>query len=251
MSKLSYTDTLPKFMQNLTNIKKATNLQYQWLYSHGCEHRHRFTAHFNCFLQQYKIEEKIAYLDTEFYVGKNNWGRLAGDWGFILCWVIGDGKGNYISDLIKPTDLFTFKNKELIIADEPDKRIVASCIEELKKYDRVVTQYGDRADIPLLRTRALQHRLDFPPYGELVTTDLWKIAKVKLCLSSNSQKSISKLLYGKTEKTEVEARIWRRAMRGDTKAQKEILNHCICDVHDLEKNAKKLMPFIKLTKRSI
>lgn len=249
--KLQYTDTLPKYMESLTNIKNATARQYEWLYSHGCLHHHRFTSHFNCFLTKYGIEEKIAYLDTEFYVGKNNWGRLAGDWGFFFSWVVGDGKGNYSSDLLKQSDLFVLKGKQVIITENPDKRIVASCIKELKKYDRVITQYGDRADIPLLRTRALTNRLIFPSYGELFTTDLWKIAKNKLCLSSNSQKSISKLLFGKTEKTAVEGKIWLAAVRGDKKALDEIIDHCFRDVRDLERNAKKLLKFIKLTKRSI
>lgn len=232
---------LPKYMLGLTNIKKATNKQYQWLYENRCSHRHKFTAHFGCFLREYEIQEKIGYIDTEFYVGRNRWGRLAGDWGNLLCWVIGDGKGNYSSDVIKPKEITTTQ----------DKRIVKSCIAEIRKYDRLCHQYGDRCDVPLIRTRALYHNLDFPAYGEIYTTDLWKIAKNKLVLSSNSQKVISKVLYGKTEKTEVESGIWIAASQGDKKALNKILKHCEADVRDLERNAKKLMPFVRLARCSI
>jgi hypothetical protein len=238
---LKYTDCLPKYMAGLTNIKRANQVQYHWLYEHGCQHRHRYSRHFNCFLQEFGIEEKIGYIDTEFYVGRNRWGRLAGDWGFLLCWCIGDGKGKYSQDSIKSNEVSTIQ----------DKRIVKSCIEEIKKYDRLVHQYGDRCDIPLIRTRALYHGIDFPKYGEIYTTDLWKIAKNKLVLSANSQRVISKVLYGNTEKTEVEAALWLAASQGDKKALKKILKHCQADVRDLERNAKKLMPFIRLGKTSI
>jgi hypothetical protein len=232
---------LPQYMEKVTNLKQTTNQQWRWLSEGRCSHRHRYTSHFNCFLKEYNIEEKIAYLDTEFYVGKNSWGKLAGDWGFILCWVIGDGKGNYAWDVIKPQEVFTVQ----------DKRIVTSCVKELSKYDRVVHQYGNHADIPLLRTRALAHGLDFPSYGEIATTDIYQIAKHKLCLSSNSQKMISKLLFGKTEKTEVDPKIWLAAVRGNKTALARILIHCKADVRDLERNAKKLMKYSRKSNISI
>jgi len=238
---LKYTESLPKFMQDLTNIKRANTKQYQWLYEHGCAHKHRYTSHFNCFTKEFNIEEKIGYIDTEFWVGKNNWGRLAGDWGFLFCWVIGNGKGRYAWDTIRPDEVSTTQ----------DKRIIKSCIAEIKKYDRLVHQYGDRADVPLIRTRALIQRLDFPKYGEIYSTDLWRIAKNKLTLSSNSQKMISKALYGKTEKTAVEAPLWLAASQGNKSALKKILTHCKADVRDLERNGAKLMPFIRLGKTSI
>ena len=242
MNNLIYNDQLPQYMVGLTRLKQSTNQQFSWLQTHGCKaHRHRYNTHFSCFLKEYGIEEKIGYIDTEFYVGRNRWGRLAGDWGFILCYVLGDGKGNYASDCIKPDEIFTTQ----------DKRIVESCITEIKKYDRLIHHFGDGCDIPLLRTRALIHGLDFPGHGEIYSTDLYKIAKNKLTLSSNSQRVISKVFTGKTEKTEVEGELWLAASRGDKEALDKILLHCQADVRDLERNARKLLPFIALTKRSI
>jgi len=239
--KLKYTDKLPVYMVSCTNLKKATNQQYNWLKAYGCEHRHNFTNHFNCFLKKYNIEEKIAYLDTEFYVGKNRWGGLASEWGFILCWVIGDGKGNYWYDVIRPNEVTTSR----------DTRILETLINVLKRFDRVIHHYGDRADLPLIRTRALIQGIEFPGYGELFTTDLWKIAKSKFALSSNSQKNIAEAFLKKTEKTRVESKLWLAAIQGDKKALHFILEHCKADVRDLERNAKVLLPFVRLSKTSI
>ncbi len=223
---------------NYTSMSKTELLtRLNW----KCKHGHNGIAHPGCYMAEQGVQERIAFLDTEFYVGKNNWGKLAGDWGFILCWVIGDGKGHYAKDCIRPKEVFSIQ----------DKRIVASCIEELKKYDRVIHHYGDACDIPLLRTRAIEHKIAFPGYGQLMTTDLWKIAKSKLCLSSNSQKMISKLIYGKTEKTEVDPKIWLAAIRGNKKALGHILKHCEADVRDLERNAKGLLPFARRNNISI
>lgn len=206
-----------------------------------CEHRQTGITHPACYNKVHGLKERIAYLDTEFYVGKNNWGKLCGDWGAILCWVLGDGKGKYAQDVATSREAAAFE----------DKRIVASCIKELKNYDRVVTHFGDRCDLPLLRTRAIINNLDFPPYGSLVSTDLWKIAKAKLCISSNSQKILAKVINGSTEKTSVESDIWLDAIRGKQKALNTILDHCCRDVRDLERNAKALFKYVKLSGASI
>jgi DNA polymerase elongation subunit (family B) len=207
-----------------------------------CEHRQDGLNHASCYNTAHNIIERVCFLDTEFHVGKNNWGRLAGDWGIFFCWVIRDANGNEWYDCIKSDEVFKA---------QADKRIIKSCISRLLHFDRIITQYGDRADIPLLRTRALINRLPFPPHGRLFSTDVYKIAKDKLCLSSNSQKIISLSLHGKTEKTAVESKIWQAANRGHEPSLKKILRHCRADVRDLERNAISLLPFIKQTRRSI
>jgi hypothetical protein len=136
-------------------------------------------------------------------------------------------------------------------ADFDDKRIVQSCIDELAKYDRVITHFGDRCDLPLLRTRAIINKIVFPPYGSMKSTDVWKIAKNKLCISSNSQKTLAKVINGKTEKTSVESDIWLAAIRGKQKALNIVIEHCKCDVRDLERNAKALFKYVKPTATSI
>ena len=231
LMELSRTLTATKFRVELVKIQK-----------YRCKHGHTGLSHYNCYRTEQGQPERIGFLDTEFYVGRNNWGKLAGDWGTVLCWVIGDEKGNIVFDSITPKE---------ILQPTQDKRIITSCIQELSKYDRIVHHYGDACDLPLLRTRALYHGLEFPTYGQLKTEDVWKIAKAKLCLSSNSQKNLSYLLRGKSEKTEVIASIWLAAIRGDKKALDCILAHCKVDVRELTKNYVVLKDFIQKGNRSI
>lgn len=106
-------------------------------------------------------------------------------------------------------------------------------------------------DIPFLRSRAIIHGLDFPKHGELYHTDVWRMAKTKLCLHSNRQDVIAESLQGKTIKTRISHPAWRQAMMGNEDAAMEVLDHCNCDVKDLKKNYNSLLPYCKILKSSI
>lgn len=235
MSMLKYTDSLPLYMTTLTNIKNASNMQYQWLYEYGCKHRHRFSKHFSCFLKQYNLEEKIGFLDIEC-------SNLKANFGIILCWCILDEAGKIQEDVL---------NKEDVISGKEDTRIVQSCIDTMMKFDRIVGHYSTYFDIPFVRTRALIQGLEFPGQGKLFHTDVWKMARSKLCLHSNRQDVIAESLQGKTVKTRISHPAWRKAMMGDERAAAKVLNHCRKDVVDLKKNFYSLLPFVKLTRTSI
>lgn len=226
---------LPKYMSGLTNIKSASNAQYQWLYEHKCSHRHRYTRHFSCFMKDYNISERVAFLDIET-------SNLKANFGIVLCWCILDEKGRRFEDVL---------NKKDVLSGNEDKRIVQSCIDTMMKFDRICGHYSTYFDIPFLRTRALIHGLKFPGQGELYHTDVWRMAKSKLCLHSNRQNVVAESLYGKTVKTRISHPDWRKAMLGDAKSAAEVLNHCQKDVIDLRKNFYTLLPFIRLTKSSI
>lgn len=119
------------------------------------------------------------------------------------------------------------------------------------KYDRIVTHYGTYFDLPFLRTRALIHKLIFPPYGEIYHTDVWKMARKSLCLHSNRQDSVAESLQGKTIKTRIDHPAWRKATYGNKDAMEEVVDHCEHDVPDLKKNFYSLLPFNRLIKTSI
>jgi len=227
----------------LARTLTATNFRAEILKisKYRCKHGHTGLSHYNCYRTEHGKPERVAFLDTEFYVGKNNWGGLAADWGIVLCWVIGDEKGNIKFDSIKPHELSTTQ----------DKRIIGSCVAELSKYDRVVHHYGDKCDVPLLRTRALYHGIPFPSYGQLKSADVWRMAKTKLCLSSNSQKNLSRLLRKVSDKTAVVPEKWLAALRGDQKALTFILAHCKIDVKELTANYFALKEFVRQSSRSI
>ncbi len=234
-SKLKYTESLPTYMQGLSNIKLANSMQYQWLYTHGCKHRHRYSRHFGCFLKEFDIKERIGFLDIET-------SNLKANFGIVLCWCILDEDGTIYEDWLTRDD---------VLSGIEDKRCVHTCIETMRLFDRVVGHYSTYFDIPYLRTRAMIHELEFPKHGELYHTDVWRMAKSKLCLHSNRQDVIAESLYGKTVKTRISHPDWRKAMMGNENSMMEVLDHCEKDVADLKKNYQTLLPYCRVTKSSI
>ena len=234
-NELKYIDKLPKYMNGLTNLNHANSLQYQWLYEHGCTHRHRFTRHFSCFTKQYGIKERKGFLDIET-------SNLKANFGIMLCWCIGDDEGNIYEDYV---------TKEDVLSGNEDKRIVQSCIDAMREFDRIIGHFSTYFDIPYLRTRALIHKIPFPEHGELMHTDVWKMAKSKLCLHSNRQDVISESMRGKTVKTRIDNKAWRKSMLGDEKAIAEVLDHCERDVEDLVNNYNMLLPYYNETRSYI
>jgi len=227
---------LPKYMTSVVNIKNTNIQQYEWLYSHTCEHRHRFTRHFNCFLTEYGIEERIGFLDIET-------SNLKANFGIVLAWCILDKDGKKLYS--------TYITAYDIASGDEDKRLIETCIAFMKTYDRLCGHYSTFFDIPFLRTRALIHKLSFPEQGTIYHTDVWKMAKKSLCLHSNRQNVIAESLYGKTEKTRISHPAWRQAMMGNEAASLTVLDHCKADVRELRRNFYTLLPFNRLTKTSI
>lgn len=226
---------LPKYMTNLNNLKHANSQQLSYLLNWKCKHRHNGIRHFGCFCKENAIEERKCFLDIET-------SNLKANFGIVLCWCILDESGNRYEDVLTAGD----------IADGyEDERVVASGIDCLKSFDRVITHYGTFFDIPFLRTRALIHKIKFPEYGTLWHTDVWKMAKKSLCLHSNRQDIIAESLYGKTVKTRISHPAWRKTMLGDAKAASEVLDHCRKDVQDLKKNYETLLPYCIEYKTSI
>lgn len=232
---LKYVDTIPKYMQSLSNIKNASNTQYEWLYTHGCQHRHRYTSHFSCFLKDFNIQEKIGFFDIET-------SNLKANFGIILCWCI------LSDDDILYEDWITLKDIKQGIED---KRVVENAIDTMKKFDRISGHYSSYFDLPFLRTRALIHGVEFPEYGKLYHTDVWKMAKKNLCLHSNRQDCVSEAILGATVKTRIDVKAWRQSMIGNKDAMKEVVDHCEKDVTDLKSNFYKLLPYVRLTRTSI
>jgi uncharacterized protein YprB with RNaseH-like and TPR domain len=229
------TQSLPKFMENVTKLMLTTNQQYNWLNTHRCQHRHRFTEHFNCFLTEFEIKERILFIDIET-------SNLKANFGISLCWCGTNNEGNQYEDCITIDDI----NKGI-----EDKRAVETFIETISKHDRICGHYSKRFDIPFMRTRALIHNIKFPERGSLYHTDTYDMAKRNLCLHSNRQDCIAEAILGKTVKTRIDVKAWRQALTGNEKAMREVLDHCRKDVQDLKQNFYKLLPFSGLVKSSI
>lgn len=249
MSELRYTDSLPQYMKGLVNIKLATKSQYQWLYEHGCQHRHRYSTHFSCFLREFNIHERKAALDIEA-------GGLDSDFDITLSWAIKTiGKDEYLYDHITKDDLDSGIG---------DAWILSTLIETLKTYDRVVTHYGNagRFDVPFIRGRYLWLKArgiykgpDFPVYGEMYQSDTYSFAKRCLKIHSRRQNAIAKAILGVDIKTKIDNDYWL-AVKYGTKQQrnealKYIVDHNLKDVEQLEGNYLALLPYVREARTSI
>lgn len=185
-----------------------------------------------------KKVERVGFLDIES-------SNLVADFGFMLSWCIKDGDSKTIyQDVIKKSDINNYSKEE-------DARITASLIEAMKKFDRLVTYYGARFDIPFIRTRAHVSKLKFPGPNTIKHTDLWFHVRGKFRLSSNRLENASRVLIGKTDKTRVESKHWRRGQRGDQNSLSYILDHNQKDVLDLEKLWKDLIPYFTPSKAAV
>ncbi len=205
------------------------------LYKGRCKHGHRYLEHYGCYLEEAAKPLRVGFLDIET-------SNLKADFGIVFCYVIKEaGQEVYHERLITSEDMDT----------SLDKKVIAQAVEDMKKFDVLVTHYGTKFDIPFLRTRALYLGLDFPGYGLIHHKDTYYMVKSKLKLSRNTLDAATRLLVGKTEKNRIDSDKWIKALRGDKKSLEYILDHCRRDVRDLERIYRKMLPFVQNINRSI
>jgi len=209
---------------------------------HCPNHRHNglSTGHIACYNAAHNIKERKGFLDIEA-------SNLDANFGIILSWCIKTiGKDEIYYDCLTPKDLRS---------GITDRRIVETLVDHFWKYDRLVTHYGCKFDIPFIRTRALVHNILFPEYGYIWHTDVWRIARNKLRLNSNRQGSVARAIQGKDIKTSIHPEKWLQVQFGGARERKEaldyVLQHNEYDVKQGEKNYLLLLPFIRETKTSI
>lgn len=202
-----------------------------------CKHGHDGLAHRNCYLNYLSDREglRVGYLDIET-------SQLNAKFGIIYSWAI-KVKG-------EDTVLWDSISKEDYESGHIDKRVVSSAISALDNFDVIYTYYGTKFDIPFLRTRAMKWKLRFPFHKQLYHQDLYYSVRNKMKLESNRLKSACAFL-GIKGKTELAQDYWIRAMYGDLKALRYIVNHNVKDVEILEKLHERIRPYIQFTQRSI
>lgn len=218
-------------------LKKA---EFVWLGSHKCRHGHNYLEHYNCFLQENpNMEEKVGFMDIET-------SNLDANFGIILTYCIKDSQSPKIYfGHITPEDIKKYP------ADKIDKRVVKDLTRDIQLFDRIVTHYGRRFDIPFIRTRALVVGIEFPYFGSISNDDTWLIARRKLKLNSNRQDTVDRTLFGNTNKTRVCSKYWIAALQGNKRALNYILDHNKRDVIALERVWNKLKDFVSKTNCSI
>ena len=228
-----------KIRQGLTppvhHLKKS---EIVWLATHRCKkHHHSFLSHYACYLREHPEKERIGFLDCEC-------SNLNGDFGILLSYCILDNNtGKILSGVFSEADI---NNK-----DEEDKRVVTQLIKDLLKFDRIITWYGRRFDIPFIRTRALICKVPFPYFGSIRHDDIYFISRNRLKLHSNRLENFCRSVLGITHKTHIISKYWRRGQRGDKKALGYILDHNKRDVIDLQRAYFALKDFVARNNTSI
>lgn len=203
-----------------------------WLNKNHCvAHGHSYLSHYSCYLNEAPNRTpRIGFWDIETT-------NLDADFGIMLAWNICEkGKVTF-------GDVITLHDIDSAQAGDEDARIVASCVNALGQFDKIVTWYGQRFDMPFTRTRALICGVPFPYYGSISHQDIYFASRSKLKLSSNRLENVCRSVLDKTQKTRIEKRLWRAAGRGDAKALEYVSDHCKKDVLDLEKIYYKLIDF--------
>ena len=231
-------------------VGKLKKKEIEWLGSHYCQaHRHTYLEHYNCFLNEVvkdkswepkrgtnmPIPHRIGFFDIE------NFGFRA-DFGIMLSYAIKDSESDNI--LGRPIT----KAELLSCADE---KLVRDCVRDLKKFDRIVGFYSTKHDIPFTRSRAVFHKIPFPPIRSLLHTDVYYIIKHKFKLSRNSQQTAYNILVGESHKTHWGRDHWIKALRGDADSLFYIFEHNKIDVLELEELFYAVDEFTLRTDRSI
>lgn len=183
-------------------------------------------------------EERIGFFDIET-------SNLNADYGLMFCYCIKDSLSNKIYETV-----ITKKQLSTCL----DRQVVTQCIDDIQKFDRLVTFYGARFDVPFLRARALYHGIQFPKFGSLFHTDCYDIVKRKVKLSSRRLENCCNVLLAKrggSHKTRLDPVYWLKALMGDKKSLEYIVHHCRADVADLEVLYNEVKRFVRCTKTSI
>ena len=222
-------------------IRRMTKSDLLWLSEHSCKaHRTAFLdGHYNCFLREKPedspFKERVGYLDIEST-------GLKGNWDFMLCYSLKEEGGEILGRHLTPHEIRTYKF---------DKVLTKELIQDVRKFDRIITYYGSRFDIPFIKTRAEKWGLDFPAYRDLWQTDTYDLAKRNLLLHSTRLQHVCSLLGIPSKQHPLDPDLWQRAQSGDIPSLKTVKIHCDEDVISLEKATKRLQKYSIPAKRSI
>ena len=200
-----------------------------------CKHRHRYCEHPQCFVNDVLKKVKVGYLDIES-------GGLAANFDYMLTYCIKTrDEEEYHEGVI---------TREEILAGEFDKEMLKKLIDDIQKYDVIITYYGTRFDIPFIRTRALSFRLKFPEFGTIQHKDVYYMVKNRLRLHRSSLESAC-AIFGIKGKNHIKGNFWMMAKTGDEVALKYVADHNRKDCIILEMLHKKIELYTKMTTRSI
>ena len=222
--------------------RRLTKAELIWLFENKCEaHSMDYASHYDCYLkedpQNAPFYERVGFLDIEAT-------GLKANWDFMLCYCIKELDGKILGRHL---------TKDEVIDRKRDKYLVKELIRDMNKFHRLVVYYGRdyRYDVPFVRTRAEKWGYDFPAYRDQWVTDVYDMAKAKLCLHSTRLQHVCDLLGIPSKGHKLDPEKWQDAQVGHQPSLRWIFKHCQEDVISLEGAWKRLNKYTFRGKRSI
>lgn len=206
-----------------------------------CKCGHTGLEHPNCYEEKFGKETRIGFADIEA-------SSLVATFGICYTYCIKELDGNIIKKAISLDDLH---NAEF------DKNLIASFIDDCKKFTHLIWHYGTdkKFDLPFLRTRAVKWGLPFPEYKCMYVSDTHPILRNKFKLHSNRLETACDFFDIPSKQHRLNPDIWLGMITGNKKIMQKsinyILTHNIEDVISLESLWKKISKFTRLGKNSI
>ncbi len=201
-----------------------------WLSRHRCKkHGHSFLEHYNCYLRENPLNERIGSFDIET-------SSLNAVYGYVFSYCIKEHGGGLFGRVVTRSEILSYVF---------DKNLINEMMQVLKKFDRLIVYYGKdrRHDIPFIRSRAVLYNLEFPEYGEINITDVYDIIRGKFRLHNNRLGTICDYLDIEAKVHKLTPKIWCYASAGHTPSLKHIFEHNKEDVISLEKLYNKVINF--------
>lgn len=164
--------------------------------------------------------------------------NLSADFGIILTFgskVVGKGKPVVLNILD-----YRDNSGDLIKAE---KKLLKDICETMLSADVWLTHYGTWYDLVFINSRLLYHNMPVlpPSYPHM---DTWKISRNRLKLRNNRLATIQDFLGLKSEKNQIRAEQWIRALGGHRPSMDYIVDHNKRDVLVLEEAYLRLRPLI-------
>lgn len=210
-------------------VWKLGKTKLNWLQLNKCVHLHSYIAHYNCYLQRREPEqEKLGFMDIET-------SGFDTEFGFVFSYCIKEQNGKMLEYIVSKNEM----DKDIY-----DKNLLKQFNKDVRKFDRIVTFYGSRFDVPFLRTRCIiQGIYDFPIFSEIVHTDLYPSLKPKFKLRHKTLRKYCQIFKIGAKGHPMNPKQWLKALRGNKQALKWIIIHNREDVVSTEElyNKSKLM----------
>lgn len=126
-----------------------------------------------------------------------------------------------------------------------DYKAIKKFIEVANNSDVLVAHNGDRFDIPWIRTRALYHRLEWPP--KPISTDTLKRARGNFRFNSNKLDYIAQYLNVGKKIDTGGFQLWKDVIDGKEEALEKMVDYCKQDVVILEKVHEIIQNYVPVT----